>query len=52
MTTDFFCGAFRNDQFTPAENDGFVVYGCGFTLNPDVMRRLAALDMPIGCDIY
>jgi hypothetical protein len=51
VTTDFFCGAFRNDQWVAAEDGGTIVYRCDFTLDPDAMRRLADLDMPFGCDI-
>ena len=52
VRTDFFCGAFRNDQWAPTDDGGTMVYGCGFTLDPVVLRRLAALEMPFGCDIY
>lgn len=52
VSTDFFCGAFRNDQWVEGDDGTTTVYGCGFTLSADALRRLADLDMPFGCDIY
>lgn len=52
VRTDFFCGAFRHDQWSPVEAADNVVFGCGFVLAPTILRRLAELDMPFSCDIY
>jgi len=52
VRTDFFCGAFRHDQWSPVSAAGTVVFGCGFVLEPDVLRRLAELEIPFSCDLY
>jgi uncharacterized protein DUF4279 len=52
VRTSFFCGVFRHDQWSPVEAAETVVFGCGFILTPDILRRLADLAMPFECDIY
>jgi hypothetical protein len=50
---DIFCGVFRGDLEAPARLSLFVIaLGCGFTLDPELTRRLAALRLSIGFDIY
>ena len=50
---DIFCGVFRGDLVAAARLKRFVIaLGCGFTLDPELTRRLAALRLGIGFDIY
>lgn len=50
---DIFCGIFRGDLEAPARTPRFVVaLACGFTLEPELTRRLAALGLAVGFDIY
>ena len=52
VTTDLFCGVFRHDQWVAAKPAAMIVFGCGFVLSPALLARLAALEIPLSCDVY